>query len=106
MDRKELDDAPPEVWLSLWDERNMEGCAALQWGGNFWVVSGEGCENRLGDRDIGRKHTGLRVDNEGNVWITYQGCRGGTWLARGKLAPHSECRLLGDEFCSGRSKRH
>ena len=31
-------DAPPEAWLSLWDGRDMEGCAALQWGAiSKWV---------------------------------------------------------------------
>ena len=60
--------------------------------------SGEGCEIRLRDRDIGRKHTGLRVDKEENAWITDLGCCGGTKLVGGKLAPHSEWCLLGDEF--------
>ena len=95
-----------EVWLSLWDRGRMEGCAALHWGGNFWVGTGDGCEIRLTGRDIGKKHTGLRVDEEGSVWITDMGCRGGTRTKEGKLAPHSERRLCGNEFWCGRNSRH
>ena len=95
-----------EVWLSLWEGTEMGGCAALQKGGKFWVGSGEGCEIRLSGRDIGKKHTGLRVDEEGIVWITDLGCRGGTRMAGGKLEPHSERRLCGGEFWCGRSDRH
>ena len=56
----------------------MEGSAVLQSGGIFWGGSGDGCEIRLGDRDIGKKHTGLRVDGEGIVWITDLEGRGNT----------------------------
>ena len=98
--------ATTEVWLSLWDRGRLEGCAALHWGGNFWVGSGDGCEIRLNGRDIGKKHTGLRVDVEGSVWITDMGCRGGTRTKEGKLAPHSERRLCGNEFWCGRNSRH
>ena len=95
-----------EVWLSLWEGEVLGGCAALQKGGNFWVGSGEGCEIRLSGRDIGKKHTGLRVDEEGKVWITDMGCRGGTRTAEGNLAPHSERRLSGTDFWCGRNGRH
>ena len=84
----------------------MEGCAALQRGGYFWVGSGDGCEIRLGDRDIGKKHTWLRVDGEGIVWITDLGGRGGTRMKGAKLEPHVEKRLSGDEFWCGRNSRH
>ena len=84
----------------------MGGCAALQRGGNFWVGTGEGCEIRLSGRDIGKKHTGIRVDEEGTVWITDMGCRGGTRMAGDKLPPHSERRLRGNDFWCGRESRH
>ena len=65
-ERKEpKEDAPPEVWLSLWDygkgRLGHGGLRSASMGGK----SGEEYEIRLGDRDIGRKHTGLRVDKEG-----------------------------------------
>ena len=84
----------------------MEGCAALQRGGNFWVGSGDGFEIKLGDRDIGKNHTGLRVNDEGIVWITDIGGRGGTRMTGTKLEPHTEKRLRGDEFWCGRNSRH
>ena len=84
----------------------MEGCAVLQRGGSFWVGSGDGCEIRLVDRDIGKNHTGLRVDGEGIVWITDLGGRGGTRMTGAKLEPHTERRLRGDEFWCGRNSRH
>ena len=99
-------EAPAEVWLSLWEGEVMGGCAALHKGGNFWVGSGEGCEIRLSGRDIGKKHTGLRVDEEGKVRITDMGCRGGTRTSEGKLIPHSERRLSGTDFWCGRNGRH
>ena len=95
-----------EVWLSLWEGGEMEGCAALQRGGTFWVGSGDGCEIRLGDKDIGRKHTGIRVDGEGIVWITDFGGWGGTRLSGEKLVPHMEKRLRGTDFWCGRNNRH
>ena len=68
--------------------------------------TGDGCEIRLTGRDIGKKHTGLRVDEEGSVWITDMGCRGGTRTKEGKLEPHLERRLCGNEFWCGRNSRH
>ena len=104
---RERECSPTEVWLSLWDGEEMEGCAALQRGGNFWVGSGEGCEIKLDDMDIGRKHTtGIRVDEEGIVWITDMGGRGGTRMIGDKLTPHSERRLCGNDFWCGRKGRH
>ena len=100
------EDFATEVWLSLWDKGKMEGCAALRWGGNFWVGSGDGCEIRIHGRDIGKKHTGLRVDEEGTVWITDMGCRGGTRTTEGKLASHAERRLCGNDFWCGKNSRH
>ena len=81
-------------------------CSPAEGGGDFWVGSGEGCEIRLDDRDIGKKHTGLRVDAEGIVWIMDMGGRGGTRMIGSRLMPHSERRLRGNAFWCGRKGRH
>ena len=70
--------------------------------------AGEGCEIRLSERDIGRKHTGLRVDIEGiSVWITDLGGRGGWDSAREGQTPHALGMSpvgWGDEYRMGRKK--